>query len=190
MDHSKTVRRNRSQLLLIPALVTAQDDPVGFISWSPDGAWLAFNVAPGGGFNEQIYAVRPDGTGLRRLTEGGKENNFLGDWTRDGRFLTFSSNRREAASTDSYLLDVATGQMKLVPAPQRLRIFGYWTLEPRVLRDSRIARTQVLTWRLHGCGWSHRVSRSFCGWRQPLRSRKFRDLLQACPTVDGGDFQD
>ena len=97
-----------------PALVTGLDDPVGFVSWSPDGAWLAFNVAPGGGFNEQIYVVRPDGTGLRRLTEGGKENNFLGDWTHDSRFLTFSSNRRSAASTDSYLLDVATGTMKMV----------------------------------------------------------------------------
>src|SRR4030095_3588358 len=92
----------------------ALDDPVGFVSWSPDGAWLAFNVAPGGGFTEQIYVVRPDGTGLRRLTEGGKENNFLGDWTRDSRFLTFFSNRRSAASTDSYLVDVATGGMKMV----------------------------------------------------------------------------
>lgn len=97
-----------------PTLVTAFDDPVGFVSWSPDGAWLALNLAPGGGFNEQIYVVRPDGTGLRRLTEGGKENNFLGDWTHDGRFLTFSSNRKQPASTDSYLLDVATGQMKMV----------------------------------------------------------------------------
>lgn len=97
-----------------PTLVTAFDDPVGFVSWSPDGAWLALNVAPGGGFNEQIYVVRPNGTGLRRLTEGGKENNFLGNWTHDGRFLTFSSNRRQPASTDSYLLDVATGQMKMV----------------------------------------------------------------------------
>lgn len=97
-----------------PVQVTASDDPVGFVRWSPDGAWLAFNVAPGGGFNEQIYVVRPDGTGLRRLTEGGKENNFLGDWTHDGRYLTFSSNRRGAASTDSYLLDVTSGQMKMV----------------------------------------------------------------------------
>lgn len=97
-----------------PRLVTGSEDPVGFVRWSPDGAWLAFNIAPGGGLNEQIYVVRPDGTGLRRLTEGGKENNFLGDWTHDGRFLTFSSNRRSPASTDSYLLDLGTGQMKMV----------------------------------------------------------------------------
>src|SRR6186997_2710201 len=48
-----------------PSLVTSFDDPVGFVTWSPDGQWLAFNVAPGGGFNEQIYVVHPDGTGLR-----------------------------------------------------------------------------------------------------------------------------
>jgi len=97
-----------------PTLVTAFDDPVGFVTWSPDGKWLAFNVAPGGGFNEQIYIARPDGSELRRLTEGGKENNFLGDWTPDGRYIFFSSNRRSGSSTDSYLLDVASGQMRLV----------------------------------------------------------------------------
>jgi dipeptidyl aminopeptidase/acylaminoacyl peptidase len=97
-----------------PSMVTAMDDPVGGVTWSPDGQWLAFNVAPGGGFNEQIYIARPDGTGLRRLTEGGKENNFLGDWTHDGRYLTFSSNRRNPASTDSYLLNVTTGEMRKV----------------------------------------------------------------------------
>lgn len=97
-----------------PVLVTAFDDPVGFVTWSPDGQWLAFNVAPGGGLNEQIYIAHPDGTGVRRLTEGGKEGNFLGDWTHDGRYLTFSSNRRDPSAWDSYLLDVATGQMRLV----------------------------------------------------------------------------
>lgn len=97
-----------------PALVTAFDDPVGFVTWSPDGKWLAFNVAPGGGFNEQIYIVRPDGSELRRLTEGGKENNFLGDWTPDGRALYFSSNRRNSSSTDSYLIDSVNGRMRMV----------------------------------------------------------------------------
>ena len=97
-----------------PVLVTAFDDPVGFVRWSPAGDWLAFNVAPGGGLNEQIYVVRPDGSGLRRLTEGGKENNFLGDWTWDGRHIFFSSNRRDPAATDAYLMEVATGQTRMV----------------------------------------------------------------------------
>ena len=97
-----------------PSLVTSFDDPVGFVTWSPDGKLLAFNVAPGGGFNEQIYVIRPDGTGLRRLTDGGKANNFLDGWSPEGRFIAFSSNRRDPSATDSYLIDVVTGESLMV----------------------------------------------------------------------------
>jgi dipeptidyl aminopeptidase/acylaminoacyl peptidase len=97
-----------------PSLVTSFDDPVGFVTWSPDGKFLAFNVAPGGGFNEQIYVIRPDGTGLRRLTDGGKANNFLDGWSPEGRFIAFSSNRRDPSATDSYLVDVVTGESLMV----------------------------------------------------------------------------
>ncbi|MFN2387180.1 MAG: prolyl oligopeptidase family serine peptidase [Thermoanaerobaculia bacterium] len=97
-----------------PEMVTALEDPVGSVTWSPDGAWLAFNLAPGGGMNEQIYLVRPDGTGLRRLTPGGKDNNRLGIWSRDGKLLTIGSSRRTPAAIDSYLVDVATGDLRLV----------------------------------------------------------------------------
>jgi dipeptidyl aminopeptidase/acylaminoacyl peptidase len=97
-----------------PSLVTSFDDPVGFVTWSPDGQWLAFNVAPGGGFNEQIYVVRPNGTELRRLTDGGKAGNFLGDWSPDGHLIAFSSNQRDPSARDSYVIDVATGQSRMV----------------------------------------------------------------------------
>src|SRR5437867_11593830 len=58
-----------------PDCVTALDDPVSGVRWSPEGSWLAFSMAPGGGMNEQIFLVHPDGAGMRRLTDGGKENN-------------------------------------------------------------------------------------------------------------------
>ena len=44
-----------------PQPVTALDDHVGQVRWSPDGSWLAFSLAPGGGMNTQVYVVRPDG---------------------------------------------------------------------------------------------------------------------------------
>ena len=92
-----------------PDLVTALADPVGAVEWSPDGAWLAFTVAPGGGMNEQVYVVRPDGRDLRRLTRGGKETNRFGGWTRDGRELTLGSNERTGAAIDAFVRDVASG---------------------------------------------------------------------------------
>ncbi|MDQ2869867.1 MAG: S9 family peptidase [Acidobacteriota bacterium] len=97
-----------------PQLVTAFDDPVGFVEWSPDGGWLAFTLAPGGGMNEQVYLVRPDGSGLRRLTAGGKETNRLGGWSHDGRLLALGSNRRSGAAIDAYVFDLAAGTTRLV----------------------------------------------------------------------------
>ncbi len=97
-----------------PTLVTALDDQVSGVSWSPDGAWLAFTLAPGGGMNTQVYLIHPDGTGLRRLTDGGTENNWLGPWSFDGQLLALSSNRRSAAAMDVYLVDVASGELHLV----------------------------------------------------------------------------
>lgn len=97
-----------------PAQVTDLDDPIESVLWSPDGEWLALSVLPGGGMNKQLYLVRPDGSALRRLTDGKKENNFMGVWTPDGRALTMSSNRRKVFAGDAYLVDAATGEQRLV----------------------------------------------------------------------------
>jgi dipeptidyl aminopeptidase/acylaminoacyl peptidase len=94
--------------------VTALDDQVSSVLWSPDGAWLAFTLAPGGGMNTQIYLIHPHGMGLRRLTDGGMENNWLGPWSFDGQALALASNRRSAAAMDTYLVDVASGELRLV----------------------------------------------------------------------------
>jgi dipeptidyl aminopeptidase/acylaminoacyl peptidase len=48
-----------------PEQVTAFEDPVGGVSWSPEGSWLAFSLAPGGGMNQQVYLARPDGSGVK-----------------------------------------------------------------------------------------------------------------------------
>src|SRR5262245_64951700 len=97
-----------------PQLVTAFDDGISFVEWSPDGKWLAFTLAPGGGMNTQVYLVRPDGTGVKRLTDGGKETNGLGPWSRDGSLLVTTSNRRSGSAIDPYLYDVAAGTSKMV----------------------------------------------------------------------------
>ncbi len=97
-----------------PELVTGLDDQIARVCWSPDGAWLAFSVAPGGGMNQQIYVVHPNGTDLHCLTAGGQDNNWLGDWTHDSQALMVSSNRRSANAMDAYLIDISTGIFQLV----------------------------------------------------------------------------
>jgi dipeptidyl aminopeptidase/acylaminoacyl peptidase len=99
-----------------PQLVTGLDDQVGGVSWSPGGEWLAFSLAPGGGMNAQVYLVRPDGTDLRRLTDGGEENNWLGDWSHDGRLLVLSSNRGGSVSMDAYAYDLRAEALRKIAA--------------------------------------------------------------------------
>lgn len=96
-----------------PDQATAFDDPVDAVLWSPDGAWLAMAVAPGGGLNSQLYLMRPNGAGLKRITAGGKVNNWLTGWSHDGRYVLLSSTQR-GADLDAYLYDTRSDEMKLV----------------------------------------------------------------------------
>ncbi|HYR94295.1 MAG TPA: hypothetical protein VEP48_08845, partial [Methylomirabilota bacterium] len=97
-----------------PDKITALDDPVGRVDWSPAGQYIALLVSPGGGMNRQVYVVRPDGSELRRLTRGGTESNRLGPWTRDGTKLFVTSNRRDPAWLDTFLVDVKTNDWREV----------------------------------------------------------------------------
>ncbi|MGW7329320.1 S9 family peptidase [Streptomyces sp. NPDC054840] len=63
-------------------------DPVTEVSWSPDGRWIAYTSAPGGGEHTRVSVVRPDGTG-RKVIAGAAPGGsaHLGCWTRDGSAL-------------------------------------------------------------------------------------------------------
>lgn len=108
------------QLYVIPAaggwprMVTNGDDPVVGAEWSPSSDWIALTIAPGGGLNTQVYVVHPDGTALRRLTDGGKDNNSFDTWSEDGKTIVIDSNRRDPAARDTYAIDLASGELRLV----------------------------------------------------------------------------
>lgn len=97
-----------------PRMVTNGDDPVTQAEWSPASDWVAVAIAPGGGLNTQIYVVKPDGTGMKLLTLGSSDNNGFDAWTHDGKRIAIDSSRNDPASRDSFMIDVASGETKLV----------------------------------------------------------------------------
>ncbi|PRH77974.1 S9 family peptidase [Streptomyces solincola] len=68
-----------------PRLLDAGPDPVTEAAWSPDGRWIAYTVAPGGGELTRVLCVRPDGTG-RHIVAGAEPGSsaYLGCWAPDG----------------------------------------------------------------------------------------------------------
>ncbi len=67
----------------------AQHD--NFPQWSPKNDWIAFTSdrAPDGDY--RIWLIRPDGTGLRQLTDTPGDGHCI--WSPDGEWLVFSSGK-------------------------------------------------------------------------------------------------
>lgn len=172
-----------------PEMVTSFDDPVGGVEWSPDGKWLALAVAPGGGLNSQVVLVRPDGTGARRLTAGGRENNWLARWLDDGSAVAISSNVDDPAAMNCYLLSVG-GEMKLVARNKGIgTIVGVSKDGKRVLVNRVVSRGSNDLWLVDVEKGSeilltpHEGPGSFAGELSPdgrtvfMSSNRDRDLL-------------
>lgn len=86
-----------------PIQLTNFNDPISNASWAPNGTKIAFQLAPGGGMNSQVYLINADGSGLEKITSGGQTNNWLGVWSDDGQYLSYASNQRNPNGMDSYL---------------------------------------------------------------------------------------
>lgn len=76
-------------------------DPVTEVSWSPDGRWIAYTSAPGGGEHTRVLVVRPDGTG-RQVLAGAEPGSsaHLGCWTRDGTALAVTVAQPSASGSE------------------------------------------------------------------------------------------
>jgi dipeptidyl aminopeptidase/acylaminoacyl peptidase len=96
-----------------PIQLTAFPDPVTAMSASPANDLIAFQLAPGGGLNTQIYTMNSKGMDIKRITKGGKVNNFFGPWSSDGSLLAFGSNEQNATGVDFYIYNVAKDSYEL-----------------------------------------------------------------------------
>lgn len=141
-------------------------------AWSPDGRWIAFASAARSPENQEIYVVRPDGTGLTRLTRTAGTSERLGDdstpsWSPDGRSILFASHR--SGNLDVWIMRAdGRRQRRLTGLPRnaddrpRMSPDGRWvaftSLDPR-------GRSAVHLARRDGSGIRRLVAGAAPSWR-------------------------
>lgn len=93
-------------------LLDSDPHPVKEVAWSPDGRWIAYTTAPGGGEHTRVLCVRPDGTG-RRLLAGAEPGSsaHLGCWRHDGSALAVTVAEPVPAA------DTGRGPARAEPGP-------------------------------------------------------------------------
>ena len=141
-----------------PVQVTKLADPVQSVDWSPTGAWLAYDTAPGGGLNVQVHVVRPDGSGDRLVTSGGASNNRLFGWTKDGKALRIGSAAADPSRFEPQLIDLASGAVtKVGEGSAGLQSFQVSDDGSRIVIDRAVTRGDGNIWLADDTGRAERL---------------------------------
>ncbi len=115
----------------------------GSTSWSPDGKRLAFTGFPAR-FDDprsDLYTVRADGTGLRRLTRTGRA--LAPAWSPDGQTIAYAQRADHSAgppfSATLWVLDVKGARTRqLWPGvPGRVDVPGSWSPDSKRIAFTR-----------------------------------------------------
>lgn len=95
-----------------PQQLTNYDDNVSFVRWLGDG--IIFGKAIGGNENNQFFWMKPDGSGVRALTNDPIVRHNFGKASADGSFIAYASNKRNRNFFDIYSMEIATGKEALI----------------------------------------------------------------------------
>lgn len=91
------------------------DANAGLPEWSPTGDWIAFTalgMVDGDRWVRQLFIIRPDGTGVRRLAESVVVPILSIAWSPDGGYLVFDALGESGDTThDLWIVEVATGAL-------------------------------------------------------------------------------
>ncbi|MDN4608062.1 S9 family peptidase [Sporosarcina highlanderae] len=90
------------------------DDRVLSVHHSPTGNWTVVGVDSKGNEKQQLYIVGATGENPEVLVESKDHFHYVGGWSKDGRYLSYSSNRRHPAFFDVFIIDVETREVEQV----------------------------------------------------------------------------
>ena len=141
------------------------------IAWSPDGFWLACQLAPGGGERTRVRLVTPDGTQVHDLAPSAPAVT-LGSWSPSGRQLGITIFGGGTGDGVASLVDVRDGTLD----DAHLRPRGAGLRDQRRRHARRRPRRQARCPSARALRPAQRtVYRAAPRWRGERRGRPLRD---------------
>ena len=89
------------------ALTNSSKESVFANDYVPGSANFIYNADKGGNENDHLFLQKTDGT-VKELTTGEKEKAGFWGWSRDNKFLYYTSNKRDPRFFDLYKMDTST----------------------------------------------------------------------------------
>lgn len=89
------------------ALTTSAKESIFGNDYVPGTKNIIYNSDKGGNENDHLFLLKTDGS-VKDLTPGEKEKAAFFGWTRDGKYMYYTSNKRDAKFFDLYKMDTVT----------------------------------------------------------------------------------
>jgi dipeptidyl aminopeptidase/acylaminoacyl peptidase len=100
---------------------SADGADVQALSWSPDGTWIACQLAPFGGERTRVRLLSPDGAQVRDIAPGAAAVT-LGSWSPSGNHLGVTVFPEGAGDGQACLVDLRDGTSTVVAAGPAARV--------------------------------------------------------------------
>ena len=97
-----------------PEQITSYDDNISFVEWLPENKGLIFGKAIGGNENTQFFHLSDDGANIKQLTADEKTRHNFGAVSNDGKFIFYTSNKRDKNWFDVYRMEIASGKEEIL----------------------------------------------------------------------------
>ena len=97
-----------------PRQLTSYADPIESAAFSPTENKILFSKAEGGNEQFQLYILDVPSGEVKQLTHNPKVRYDMGNWSRDGKYINYSSNERNGTDLDVFVMEVSTGKITCI----------------------------------------------------------------------------
>lgn len=97
-----------------PEKFVETQDRVMSIFHSPTGDKTVIGVDSNGNEKQQLYLLSENGQRFETLVESAGHFHYVGGWSPDGKYLSYSSNRRHPGYFDVFVINIQTNETELI----------------------------------------------------------------------------